>query len=113
MSYNTIELTRETSETIVVTMSNGVFVNVTLRLGILPFVIALPEEFQGSTSGLLGNFDKDRTNDFIDRSGNMIPNNSTDQQIFRSGQSCKRTLKVIACYLHILLNKLFDQTVFR
>lgn len=84
-----VSIQRMTSGSVLVAFSSGVSITVTLQLGILSFVASLSNDYQGMTIGLQGNFDRDETNDFITRSGTMIPNNSTDAQIFEFGQSCK------------------------
>ena len=94
LDYNTVSLARETQDVISVALSSGVSLNATLRLGILSFTMVVPETYMRETMGLEGNFDGDKTNDFVDREGNMIPYNSSDADIYHNfGQTCKELIE--------------------
>ena len=58
---------------------------------LLEMALITPEDFAGTTVGLLGNFDDDNGNDFIPRNANAaIANTSTERQIFSVfGQTCE------------------------
>uniref|UniRef100_A0A1X7TQV9 Mucin-like protein n=1 Tax=Amphimedon queenslandica TaxID=400682 RepID=A0A1X7TQV9_AMPQE len=84
LDYNTVSLARETQDVISVALSSGVSLNATLRLGILSFTMVVPETYMKKTMGLQGNFDGDKTNDFVNREGNMIPYNSSDADIYHN-----------------------------
>ena len=88
MEYDTVELQRATRDTIIASFSNGVSLNITIQVGVLSFVAQLPEEFRNTTSGLYGNFDGDRTNDYIYRNGTMLSANTSDRVLHTFGQSC-------------------------
>ncbi|XP_019849136.1 PREDICTED: mucin-like protein [Amphimedon queenslandica] len=87
LEFTTVTVTRETTELISIALSSGVGVNVTLRLAILSVTLNVPQSYMGNTTGLLGNFDQDNTNDFTSRNGTMISSNSTDANIFMFGQT--------------------------
>ena len=89
LDYDTLSVTRETTDIISIVLSTGVSVNATLRLGILSFTTVVQVTYMGTTEGLLGNFDDDKTNDFVNRNGSTIPYNSSDADIFQFGQTCK------------------------
>ena len=89
LDYDTLSVTRETTDIISIVLSTGVSVNATLRLGILSFTTVVQVTYMGTTEGLLGNFDDDKTNDFMNRNGSTIPYNSSDADIFEFGQTCK------------------------
>ena len=89
LDYDTLSVTRETTDIISIVLSTGVSVNATLRLGILSFTTVVQVTYIGTTEGLLGNFDDDKTNDFVNRNGSTIPYNSSDADIFQFGQTCK------------------------
>ena len=89
LDYDTLSVTRETTDIISIVLSTGVSVNATLRLGILSFTTVVQVTYMGTTEGLLGNFDDDKTNDFVNRNGSTIPYNSSDADIFEFGQTCK------------------------
>ena len=89
LDYDTLSVTRETTDIISIVLSTGVSVNATLRLGILSFTTVVQVTYMGTTEGLLGNFDDDKTNDFMNRNGTTIPYNSSDADIFQFGQTCK------------------------
>ena len=90
LDYDTLSVTRETTDIISIVLSTGVSVNATLRLGILSFTTVVQVTYMGTTEGLLGNFDDDKTNDFMNRNGSTIPYNSSDADIFEFGQTCKK-----------------------
>ena len=72
------------------TFSNGISITVTLLSGLLDVVTVLPQDFMGLTQGLLGNFNGNDTDDFIDRNGTLLDNDASDNMIhFSFGQTCK------------------------
>ena len=92
LDYDTLSVTRKTTDIISIVLSTGVSVNATLRLGILSFTTVVQVTYMGTTEGLLGNFDDDKTNDFVNRNGSTIPYNSSDTDVFQFGQTCKEKL---------------------
>ena len=71
------------------TFASGIRIEVSIRVGLLSFVVILPEEFRTQARGLMGNFDGNSTNEFVFRDGTMISDNSSDRQIHNFGQSCE------------------------
>ena len=93
-SDNTVNVNRQSSTTVEVTFLSGVSVEVTLQVGLLAFNVRLPEEFMMEGRGLLGNFDGNKSNEFVYRNGTMISDSSSDREIHNFGQSCEDTKSV-------------------
>lgn len=63
------------------------------------------EKYKGMTTGLMGNFDGNKTNDFILPNGTMLPHNATNSEkkiFYNFGQQCKfscskKSLNVNVC----------------
>ena len=53
------------------------------------YTLEVPSPFKGTTSGLLGNYNDDDSDEFVFRNGTMISNSSSDREINQFGQSCK------------------------
>ena len=52
--------------------------------------LATPASMKGITKGLMGNNDGNAENDLIDPDGNVLPKNSTEQQIYENfGVKCE------------------------
>ena len=90
VQYDTVTLVRRTQDTITATFSNNVVVNVTLRVGVLSFVVLIPQDILNGSDirGLFGNSDGNRTNEFVYRNGTMLPDDSSDRILHTFGQSC-------------------------
>ena len=89
---NTVDVNRTSNTSLEVTFISGVAVDVNLQVGLLSFVVRLPDQFMGQARGLLGNLDGDASNEFVYRNGTMIPDTSTDRQIHGFGQSCEHRI---------------------
>ena len=78
----------------------GISFNVTLGKKLLQLGIALPENLENQTEGLLGNFNNNPDDDFIPRySDQPLAHNSTDRTIFEQfGQTCKSLLYYFSCF---------------
>ena len=94
-SDNTVNVDRTSNTTVEVTFMSGVSVEVTLQVGLLAFNVRLHEEFMMEGRGLLGNFDRNKSNEFEYRNGTMIPDSSSDREIHNFGQSCEDIEKVV------------------
>ena len=64
-------------------------VSVSRREGILDISLNFEESLKGTIRGLLGNFNDNRTDDFIYQNGVQISSDATDEMIHEWGQSCK------------------------
>ena len=53
------------------------------------YTLEVPSPFEGTTSGLLGNYNNDDSDEFVFRNGTMISNSSSDREIHQFGQTCK------------------------
>ena len=83
-----IRVSENSTETIFV---NGISITTNISVGILHYTIALPEEFKGQTSGLVGNFNDNTTDDLISVNGTLYdPQNETE--IYEFGESCEYDL---------------------
>ena len=88
--YDTVYLERLAEDTVTVAFSNDITVNVTLRMSLMSFVVLVPQSLLNNTdvSGLLGNIDGNRSNEFVYRNGTMLPDDSSDRILHTFGQSC-------------------------
>ena len=87
MSSTFIELSSNNSITI--SFSSGVGITINSTAGLLVYTLEVPLSFEGNTSGLLGNYNNDDSDEFVFRNGTMISNSSSDREIHQFGQSCK------------------------
>ena len=90
---NGIYLLHNADDQIVVSFPNGAAVIFDVAEGGLPnFVLTLPPNstFNGKIQGLLGNYDGNPDDDFVNQNGSSIPTNSSDRTIhYQFGVSCK------------------------
>ena len=83
-------ITREAIDSVVTVFLFDITVTVTVAARLPNFVLTLPQSAQETTSGLLGNFNGDETDDFVYPDGmTTLPNNATDRMIHNFGQLCK------------------------
>ena len=80
---------RSSNNSITVSFTSGVGITINFTAGLLVYTLELPPSFEGTTSGLLGNYNNDDSDEFVFRNGTMIPNSSSDREIHQFGQSCK------------------------
>ena len=88
MESSLVNLERTSESSLSVSFMNGASVSLTASFGILGFVATLPQEFQGNTTGLMGNFNNDPTDDLMYPNGTSLVN-ATDRDIHFFGQSCE------------------------
>ena len=82
-------LSRKENGTVELSFASGITVEVQPQNGLLTFIFSAPEQFKGATSGLIGRWDDNVTNDLVSRSGVEISINSTDREIHNQfGQTC-------------------------
>ena len=87
----TILIERGTND-FVVTFASGVYMEIKAENGIISqHIIVLPESFMGTTSGLLGNYNEEQSDDLMPRNGNaVIPVDSSLEEIHNNfGITCK------------------------
>ena len=84
-----VDITRTETNRIISSFNNGVSITVTLSSGILNFVAALPQDYMGSTTGLLGNFNQNDTDDLRFPNGTLLEVSAMDRMIHAYGQECK------------------------
>ena len=87
VSSTFIELSSNNS--IAVSFSSGMGITINSTAGLLVYTLEVPLSFEGTTSGLLGNYNNDNSDEFIFRNGTTISNSSSDKEIHQFGQSCK------------------------
>ncbi len=68
---------------------NGISITVTLSMGLLAINSNIPPEFEGNVTGLLGNFNRNPSDDFTYRNGTMLDLSASDREIHDFGQSCE------------------------
>ena len=91
---NSVQITRTATNAVESVFTTGIAITVEVAAGIPNIVVSMPVEFQNRTVGLLGNYNGDKTDDFITRNGTALPENSTDEEIHSFGQTCKSLHKV-------------------
>ena len=77
------------NNSITVSFPSGMGITINYTAGLLVYTLEVPSSFEGTTSGLLGNYNNDDSDEFVFRNGTMISNSSTDREIHQFGQSCK------------------------
>ena len=80
---------RTSNNSITVAFPSGVGITINYTAGLLVYTLEVPSSFEGTTSGLLGNYNNDDSDEFVFRNGTMISNSSSDREIHQFGQSCK------------------------
>ena len=80
---------RSSDNSITVSFPSGVGITINSTAGLLVYTLEVPSSFEGTTSGLLGNYNNDDSDEFVFRNGTMISNSSSDREIHQFGQSCK------------------------
>ena len=84
-----VSISRVAENSIRTSFGTGVSIDVSITSGLLSFVTSLSPDFQGSTTGLLGNFNGDSSDDLMYRNGTIIDVDSPDDLIHDFGQSCE------------------------
>ena len=82
-------IARSSNNSITVSFPSGVGITINYTAGLLVYTLEVPSSFEGTTSGLLGNYNNDDSDEFVFRNGTMISNSSSDRDIHQFGQSCK------------------------
>ena len=77
------------NNSITVSFPSGMGITINYTAGLLVYTLEVPSSFEGTTSGLLGNYNNDDSDEFVFCNGTMISNSSTDREIHQFGQSCK------------------------
>ena len=80
---------RASNNSITVSFPSGVGITFNSTAGLLVYTLEVPSSFEGITSGLLGNYNNNASDEFAYRNGDMIPDSSSDRDIHQFGQSCK------------------------
>ena len=80
---------RSSNNSITVSFPSGVGITINYTAGLLVYTLEVPSSFEGTTSGLLGNYNNDDSDEFVFRNGTIISNSSSDREIHQFGQSCE------------------------
>ena len=80
---------RSSNNSITVSFPSGVGITINYTAGLLVYTLEAPLSFEGTTSGLMGNYNNDDLDEFVFRNGTMISNSSSDREIHKFGQSCE------------------------
>ena len=80
---------RSSNNSIGISFPSGVGITINYTAGLLLYTLEIPLSFEGTTSGLLGNYNNDDSDEFVFRNGTMISNSSSNREIYQFGQSCK------------------------
>ncbi|KAI8514131.1 hypothetical protein Bbelb_084550 [Branchiostoma belcheri] len=67
---------------VLIFFNNALSVKVTPAKSMLHFEFAVPDQFRGKISGLLGNFDDDTANDFVAFDGNLLSADASERQLY-------------------------------
>ncbi|KAK3583696.1 hypothetical protein CHS0354_021446 [Potamilus streckersoni] len=67
--------------------SSGIYLNVSIGIGMLTLGLSIPRRYSNQTKGLLGNFNSDSTDDLMFPNGTRLNVNATERQIFQYGQT--------------------------
>ena len=84
----TVMLMRSSEDTVSVSFQSTIGVDFSLRAGTLAATSQIPSEFNGTLTGLLGNFDGDDTNDFMYRNLTLAGNDINDREKHIVAQTC-------------------------
>ncbi|XP_076437418.1 uncharacterized protein LOC143276674 [Babylonia areolata] len=77
---------RRVNNTLRATFSSGISVNVTVGFKLLTYEMAMVSNVSGAR-GLLGNMDTDPNNDFMFPNGTVLPNTTSDRDLFEYGKT--------------------------
>ena len=91
-SFGKTTLIKQGNNAFVVNFASGVFMEIKAENYIISqFIIVLSESFMGKTSGLLGNYNGEPSDDLMPRNGTgIVPSNSSLEDIYNEfGITCK------------------------
>uniref|UniRef100_A0A0L8GBJ0 Mucin-like protein n=1 Tax=Octopus bimaculoides TaxID=37653 RepID=A0A0L8GBJ0_OCTBM len=74
----------QTNQSVSLTFTSGVDVSVTVGIRMLAVTVSLPEDFKNTTvtSGLMGVYNDNKTDDLTTPNGTVLPENSSERDIF-------------------------------
>lgn len=90
-TFNSLELTvvRDSESSHTFSFPCGIGLTTRVSSGIMSFVLTVPEELNGTTEGLVGNFNGNITDDFTYPNGTVLSDGATDREIHELGQACE------------------------
>lgn len=86
-----VVMTIDNAKIYAMVFSSGLTIKVGLVVGMLTIEMVVPGSMEGTFEGLMGNFNKDPTDDLNFPNGTQLANgvNSTEEELFYFGQTCK------------------------
>ncbi len=93
-TFNSLELTvvKDSENAHAFSFPCGIGLTTRVSSGILSFVLTVPEELNGTTKGLVGNFNRNITDDFMYPNGTVLSDGASDREIHEFGQTCKKSI---------------------
>uniref|UniRef100_A0A8B9ZFT0 Mucin-4 n=1 Tax=Anas platyrhynchos TaxID=8839 RepID=A0A8B9ZFT0_ANAPL len=82
------------SSSVTATFDGTVSISISASAGLLSVVCSLPDWYHNTTKGLLGVWDNNPADDFQMPNGTSIPVNSSEEEIFSYGMTCKAGLGI-------------------
>jgi len=89
VTTSTSFIERSSNNSITVSFPSGIGITINYTAGLLVYTLEVPSSFEGTTTGLLGNYNNNGSDEFVFRNGTKLSNSSSDRQIHQFGQSCK------------------------
>ena len=89
MTISSTFIEQSSNSSFTISFPSGVGITINYTAGLLVYTLEVPSSFEGTTSGLLGNYNNDDSDEFKFHNGTMISNSSSDREIHQFGQSCK------------------------
>ena len=89
---------RYDDDELIITTSSGASLMVAVSSSVLHLAVEVSDSFINSTEGLLGNYNRDPSDDFFLPNGSFISVNSSERELFDYGKLCELTNSVL--YIH-------------
>ncbi|KAI8737995.1 multiple epidermal growth factor domains protein 6, partial [Biomphalaria glabrata] len=78
---------RNVNSSLKVSTSDNIGITISLANKLLEFTVDIDDKYRKMTKGLMGNFNGDKSDDFIFPNGTKLSNNSSEREIFAYGYS--------------------------
>ncbi|XP_055859523.1 fibrillin-1-like isoform X4 [Biomphalaria glabrata] len=78
---------RNVNSSLKVSTSDNIGITISLANKLLEFTVDIDDKYRTMTKGLMGNFNGDKSDDFIFPNGTKLSNNSSEREIFAYGYS--------------------------
>ena len=106
-TFNTLEVTvlKGSNNSFSFSFPRGIGLTTTVTSGILSVVLTVPEDLNGITQGLLGNFNGNIIDDLMYPNGTVLTDGASDREIHDFGQSCEFVLTLKVRNIHDIVSK--------